>query len=206
MLVQNLLRSQERRLFVQRLTRPRDEGRGNTKRGSVGILEDVSRAGDVPSGISTRFECRPDTSVGEARSVRLALNEGFPGKFGECSSFTVWREEAVVFLGSEPGQRIKDVRVMSSALFDRPVLHRRRDGVRDSWVQGRSRIDRSHQRLVDRLRQPRLHHRLAEDIRPEELASGDLRERQRRRYWMIVGDGLDSLKTTRTSAQDRLPP
>ena len=41
----------------------------------------------------------------------------------------VGRQEAVVLLGRQAGQRVEDVGVVRGALFDRPILHRRGDDV-----------------------------------------------------------------------------
>ena len=202
--VQRLHRAQQRRLFVERLAGPRYEGGRNTERRPVRVLQDIGRARHVPHGVAARLERVADAPAREARRVRFTLGQRLAGELGERPAVAVGRQEAVVLLGREPGQRVENVRVVGGAFFDRPVLHRCRDGVRDRRIQGRSRFDGFQHRLVYGFRQPRLHHRFVEDVRAEELGCRELREREGFRNRTIGGDGLDGLKTTRTSAQKNI--
>ena len=167
LLVQRLHRTQQWRLLVERLAGPRDKRGWNTKSRAVRILKDISGTGDVPHRVAARLEGVADAAVGEARRVRLTLRQGLAREFGDRATVAIGRQEAVVLLGGEPGQRIKHVRIVRRAFGHRPVAHRRRDRVRDRRVEARSRLYRLHQRLEHRLGEPLFHRRLAEDVRTE---------------------------------------
>ena len=46
---------------------------GDAQRVAVGVLQDVRRAGDVPTGVTAGLEGAAQAAVGEARRVGLAL-------------------------------------------------------------------------------------------------------------------------------------
>ena len=129
--------------------------------------------------------------------------ERLAGELGDRAALAVGREEAVVLLGGEAGERVEDVRVVRRALLDRPVLHRRGDDVGDARVERLGVLDRRHHRLEDRLRQPRLHHRLGEDVLAEDLA-GCLRRREAGRRGLVRLDGGDRLLASTTSTHSYL--
>ncbi len=74
-LVQSLHRAQHRRLLVECFARPGDERRRDAEGRAVGILQNVGRAGHVPDRVAAGFERGADAAGGEARTVRLALNQ-----------------------------------------------------------------------------------------------------------------------------------
>ncbi len=198
-----LLGAQQRRLEVQRVTGHRDENRWNAKSIAVRIFQHVGRARDVPAGVSARLERGAQAAVREARGVRLALDQGLAGELGDRGTLAAGLEEAVVLFGGESGQRVEDVRVMRRTLLHRPVLHRHGDGVGHGRVERLGVVDRRHHRLVNGLRQPALHDRLAEDVRPEDLA-GCLRRREAGRGRLIRLDGGDRLLPSTTSTHSYL--
>ena len=81
----------------------------------------------------------------------------------------VGTRKLAVFLGGQAGHRLELVRVVGSALFDGPILHRIGDGVGDGRVERRAELDRLLQGFEDRLRQPRALHGLAEDVVAEQF-------------------------------------
>ena len=91
--VECLHRTKHGRLLIQRFAGPRDECRGNAQGGAVGILEDVSGAGDVPDGIAACFEGLADTAGWERRSVGLTLDQRIALKFRHGAAVAIRIEE-----------------------------------------------------------------------------------------------------------------
>ena len=58
-----------------------------------------------------------------------------------------------MLLGGQAGHRLKDMREVGRALFDRPILHGAGDRVGDGRVERRALFDRLLQSLEDRLGQ-----------------------------------------------------
>ena len=83
LLVQGLHRAQQRRLLVERLAGPRAERRRDAQRRAVGVFQDVGRAGRIPGGVAAGFERGADAARGEARRVRLALDQFLAGELGD---------------------------------------------------------------------------------------------------------------------------
>ena len=73
---QSLHRTQQRRLFVQRLAAVGAESRRDAQR----LFLDKSIGGRVPGGIASGLEGGPQAAGGEAGSVRLALDQLLAGK------------------------------------------------------------------------------------------------------------------------------
>ena len=65
------------------------------------------------------------------------------GELEDSAALPVRGLEAVVFLGGESIQRKKHVRVMGGSFLDRPFLHRRRHGVRESRGRLSTSLDRA---------------------------------------------------------------
>ncbi len=195
-----LLATQQRRLVVQGFAGHRHEHRGNAQRIAVRVLQNVGRAGDVPPGVATRLERAAQAARREARRVRLTLDQGLAGEFGQRLPVGDRLEEAVMLLGGQPGHRVEDVGVVGGALLECPVLHRRGDRIGDRRVQLLALLDRGDHRLVDRLGQTRLHFGLGEHVRSEDLArrlAGDEADGRR-----LVGLDIDDrLESRRVSAQ-----
>jgi hypothetical protein len=171
---------QQRRLFVQRLARPRTERRGYAQRGPVGVFENIGRTGHVPGRVAARFKRRPDPARRKTRRVRLAPDQLLRRKLRQRPALAVRLEKAVVLFGRQPRQRIEHVSVMRRPLLDRPVPHRHRHFVGHRHIQLLALVDRPPQRLVHPLRQPRLHHPVVKHVRPENLARRRLGKIQRR--------------------------
>ena len=189
-----LLAAQQGSLVVEGVTEHRDEDRRDAERLAVRVVQDVGRAGRVPTGVAAGLERVPQPAAGEAGAVRLALCQGLPGELGQRQTAAGRLEEAVVLFGGQPGERVEDVRVVRTPFLHRPVLHGRRDGVADHRIDDRGVFDGGDQRFVDRLGQPLLHHRHAEDVLAPDLSGRfvDI-EGGSRRY--IGLDILDRLQT-----------
>ncbi len=187
-----LLRAQHRGLVVERLAGHRDEDRRDAQRVAVGVLQHVRRAHHVPAGVAARLEGVAQPTVGEARGVGLALDQGLAGERRERRAVADRVEEAVVLLRGQAGQRVEDVGVVGGALLQGPVLHRRGDRVGDLGVERAGLLDGGQDGLVDALRQTLLHRREAEDVLAEDLAGLLARvEADRRRHvGLDGGDGL----------------
>ena len=194
-----LLAAQQRSLVVQRLTGHRDEHRRDAQRVAVRVLQDVGRAGDVPAGVAARLERAAQATRREARRIRLALDQGLSGEFGQRLTVGDRLQEAVVLLGGEAGHRIEDVGIVGGTPRQRPVLHRRGDGVGHGRVQFRALLDGRDDGLVHRLGQPQLHLGLGEHIGAEDLAGCFVRVEAEGRGFIRL-DVVDGLKAHRISA------
>ena len=201
LLVERLHRTQQRRLLVERFAGPGDERRGNAQRRAVRVFQNVGRAGDVPDRVAAGFERGADAAGREARAVGLALDQLLAGELGHRAAVAIGREEAVVLFGGEAGEREEDVGVVRRALFDGPILHGRGDDVGNRRVELLARFDRLAKCLVDRLRQPVLHHRLVEDVAAEELGCRRVDEIERLGDWLVIGDGRDGGHPRRTARE-----
>ena len=195
-----LLTAQQRGLEVERLTGHRHEHRGDAQRVAVRVLQNVGGAGDVPAGVAARLEGAAQSPGREARRVGFTLDQRLAREFGQRLPVGHRLEEAVVLLGGQPGHGIEDVGVVRRTLLQRPVLHRDGDRVGDRGVQLGALLDRGDDRLVDRLRQPRLHLGLGENVGSEDLARflTGVEADSRRLVGLDVDDGLE---TCRVSAQ-----
>ena len=165
-----LLAAQQRRLVVERLTGHRDEHRRDAQRVAVRVLQDVRRAGDVPARVTAGLEGAAQATRGEAGAVRLALDQGLARELGERGAVADRIEEAVVLLGGQARHRVEDVCVVGRALRQRPVLHRRGDGVGHGRIELRALVDRRGDGLEHRLGQPQPHLGGGEDVGTEDLA------------------------------------
>ena len=201
--VQRLLGAQERRLLVEGVTGPGHEDGRDAQRVPVGVLEDVGGAGDVPAGVAPGLERLSEATVGEARRIRLTLHQGLAGELRDGGAVRVGLEEAVVLLGRQAGERVEDVGVVGGALLDGPVLHGRRNDVGDGGVERFGVVEGVQERLVDRLRQSRLHHRPTEHVLPELLARGRLLL-QGVTPRPVGGDGFDGRESGRATAHGML--
>jgi hypothetical protein len=79
-----LHRAQQRRLLVERFAGPRARRPwGCTERGAVRVFEDVGGAGRIPRGVAAGLERGAEAARGEARRVRLALDQFLAGELGD---------------------------------------------------------------------------------------------------------------------------
>src|SRR5690606_6116480 len=92
----------------------------------------------------------------EARGVRLALDQLLARELGDGAAVAVGRDEAVVLLGGDAGERLEPVRVVRRLMLDRPVAQGRGHRVGDGGIERLAEGDRPPERLVDVLRQARL--------------------------------------------------
>ena len=111
--------AQQRRLLVQRLAAVGAEGGGNVEY----AVADKGVACRVPGGVAAGLEGGAQTAGGEARRVRLAVDELLAGELHHDSARTVGLEEAVVLLGCDAGHGLEPVREVCCALLEGPVLH-----------------------------------------------------------------------------------
>ena len=129
-----LLAAQQGSLVVEGVAEHRDEDRRDAERLAVRVVQDVGRAGRVPTGVAAGLERVPQPAAGKAGAVRLALGQGLSRELGQRQAPAGRLEEAVVLFGGQAGERIEDVRVVRAPLLHRPVLHGRRDGVADHRI------------------------------------------------------------------------
>ncbi len=155
--------SQQRGLFIKRLARIRIERGGNVQRAL--LYERVG--GRVPSRVAARLERRSDTARRKARRVGLALDKLLARKLHNHRAVAHRRDEAVVLLGGDARHRLKPVRIVGRALFDRPVLHCRRHYVGYRAVKLLALRNGLFQRLEHVLRQALLHRLLVEHVDTE---------------------------------------
>jgi hypothetical protein len=145
-----------------------DEHGWDAERARPSRLEDEHRAGGVPRRVATGLPGGAEAAGGEARSVRLALDQlraaealdGLPVLEGE---------KGVVLLGRESRLRLEPVTEMGHAVRDRPLL----DGLGHRWshfdVELLPHADGIHELGVDVARQPVAHLARAEGVDPEVL-------------------------------------
>ena len=162
-------RAQQRRLLVERFTGPADErGRDDQRRAGV-IHQQPGRAGRVPRGVAARLERAAHAAGREARRVGLALDQFLAGELRDRAALGRGREKRVVLLGGDAGQRLEPVRVVRGAVFDRPVLDRRGDGVGDRGIELFTVRDGAAQGFVRGLRKTGPLHLVVEHEAPENL-------------------------------------
>ena len=170
LLGEGLHRAEQGGLLVQGLAGPGAEGGRDAEGRAVGVLQDERGAGRVPGGVAAGLEGGADAAGGEARGVGLAADQLLAAELGDGRAALGRDQERVVLLGGQPGHRLEPVGVMGRAVLHGPLPHRGGHDVGDRRVQRGALLDRVAQRLVDILRQPRLHHLVGEDVDAEELA------------------------------------
>ena len=166
---QRVHRAQQRDLVVERLAGPRRKRRRDAQQRAVRVLEQERRRRRIPRGVAAGLERRADAAGGEARSVRLALDQLLAGELGDRRAVAGRAVEGVVLLRGRPGERLEPVRVVRRAVLQRPLLHRLGDHVGERRVEFLAARERRPQLRVDVLRQPlallgRAEHVLAEDL------------------------------------------
>src|SRR6185295_6449780 len=96
---------------------------------AVHALQDERGARGVPRGVAARFERGAQAARGEARGVRLALDQDLARELVDRRAVGRVADERVVLFGRRTGHRMELVRVVRRALGDGPLLHRARDRV-----------------------------------------------------------------------------
>ncbi len=170
LLRERLHRPQERRLLVERLTGPAHERGRNDERRAVGRHEEPRRAGRIPRRVAARLEGGPHAARREARRVRLALDQFLAAELGDGAAVGRGRQERVVLLGGDAGQRLEPVRVVRGAVLDGPVLERAGDDVGDRGLDRLALGHRAPQRAVHVLGQTGALRLVVERQRAEFLA------------------------------------
>ena len=123
-------RAHQRCFAVKGLTRVGIEHRGDIQRlASVLVAKQEYRRGRVPRRVAAGLKRRTDAAGREGRSVRLTLDEHFPGKLAEHLPVRRGRQEGVVLFSRQPGHGLEPVGVMRSAVFESPILHGSGDDV-----------------------------------------------------------------------------
>ena len=116
-------RTQKRRLLIERLARIGAKRRGDAEH----LVFDEGGRSRVPSGVAARLKRGAEPTVGEARRVRLALDELFAAELRDSRTVSHRVEERLVLLGRDAAERLEPVRVVRGAAFDCPGLHGMRD-------------------------------------------------------------------------------
>src|SRR3954467_12607905 len=75
LLRQGFHRTEQRRLLVERLAGPADEGSGDHQGGAVRRDEQPGRAGRIPCGVAAGFEGGAHSARWETRRIRLTLDQ-----------------------------------------------------------------------------------------------------------------------------------
>ena len=160
---QNLHRAQQRRLFIQDFARIRAERRRNVERRDAVFALDERGRSRVPSGVAAGLEGGAKAARGEARGVRLALDEGLAREGLERATVTRGLHEGIVLLGRDAREGLEPVRVMRGTLLERPLLHSVGHLVGDVEVERLALLDNARELLVRGLGQPITHDGVAED-------------------------------------------
>ena len=169
LLRQRLDRAQERRLLVERLTRPAHERGRDDERRPVLPDQQPGRARRIPGGVAARLERGPHPAGREARGIGLALDQLLPAELRHGPPIGVGRDERVVLLRRDTRQRLEPVGVVRRTGLDRPVLHRGGDDVGGRRVERLAVRHRAAQRLEHVPRQPPPLHVVVEGERAEDL-------------------------------------
>ena len=202
--VQSLTGTQQRRFLVQRNARPRQEHGGDAQERAVGVFHDIGGARHIPGRIAASLEGGAQTAGGEGGSVRLAPDKHGTGKFRNDAAGGVGRKEAVVLLGGLAGQRIENMGEVRRALFNGPVLHNRRHGIRNGRVHAFAEGDGLVQGLVHGLGQTLAHHLVVEDIAAEKVRGLGFRKIERRGIGLVGRNGLNGMLPGDIAAHESL--
>ena len=145
--------AQERGLFVQGLAAVGAEGRGDAER----VALDEGVAGGVPGGVAAGLKGGAQAAGGEARCVRLALNELAAGELHYDAAVGCGAYKAVVLLGGNTGHGLEPVRKVRGSVLNGPVLHRRGDLARDVGIERLPGLYGLPQRIIDPTGETGLH-------------------------------------------------
>ena len=151
--------TKQRGLLVERLA-----GVGNERGGDAeDLVLDESGGSRVPSGVTAGLEGGAKAAGGEARSVRLTLDERLAREGLEGATVTRGLHEGIVLLGRDTREGLEPVRVMRGTLLERPLLHSVGHLVGDVEVERLALLDNARELLVRGLGQPITHDGVAED-------------------------------------------
>src|SRR5690606_9309788 len=105
--------AQQRRLLVERLTRPTDERARNDERVAIDAGENPRWTRRVPRRVAARFERAAHAARRKARRIGLALDQFLAAELGDgATALGRRREKRVVLLGRDAGHRLEPVRVV----------------------------------------------------------------------------------------------
>ena len=165
---QRVLRAEEPGFLVQCVAMPAaEDGRNEEHAAALGVFTHKRGAGGVPGRVAAGLERGAQAARREAGGVRFALDQFLAGEGRHRAAFAVWREERLMLLGRDAGQRLEQVGEMRGAFFQRPRLHGIRDLVRDGMVQRLALDDRRNEFLVGVFGEVISHRLQAEDILAE---------------------------------------
>ena len=136
-------------------------------------FDEIGGAGGVPCGITASFKGLTDAACWKARTIGFALDELCAAKLCHGAALVVVGQEAVVFFGALPRQRVKDVCVMRCASFHCPAFHRSSDRVGGRSIQLFAAFDGALQGAEDRLWKVLLHLIATKHIGVEKLFGGE---------------------------------
>ena len=136
-----LNRAQKRRLLVECFAGVAHEDSGNAKCRVRADFVNERWARCIPRGVAARFIRIANATVRKTRRIGFTLHKLRAAELFDRASVGVDREKSIVLLGGQSGERLEPVAVMRRAIFDRPILHRSRDGVGDLGVKRRACVD-----------------------------------------------------------------
>ena len=202
--IQSLTGTQQRRFLVQRDARPRQKHGGDAQERAVGVFHDIGGARHIPGRIAAGLEGGAQAAGGEGGSVRFAPDKHGAGKFRDDAAGGVGRKEAVVLLGGLAGQRIENMGEVGRALFNGPVLHNRRHGIRNGRVHAFAEGDGLVQGLVHGLGETLAHHLVVEDVAAEKVRGLGFRKIERRGIGLVGRNGLNGMLPGDIAAHESL--
>ena len=131
LLVQGFHTPQQRGFLIQRLTAVGAESSRDAER----LLFDEGIGSGVPGRVSSRLEGGTQAAGGEAGGIRFAGDEVLSGELHDHVAVRRRRDEAVVLLRGDAGQRLEPVCEVRRPVLHGPLAHRVRDGVGEGEVE-----------------------------------------------------------------------
>ena len=154
--LQSLDRTEKRSLLVESFTSVATECSRDAERCAVAVTLDESRGSRVPSGVTTSFESRTETTARERRCVRFADDQVLAAE-SENSLVAFGFQERVVLFGSGTGKRLEPVSKVSSAAIKGPLFHAVCNFASDARVERCAVIDSCKKLFADVFRQVSAH-------------------------------------------------
>ena len=162
--------AQQGRLKVQGLSRVGAERRGNTQDRSRRVLSHKGRGRAVPGRIASGLKGGPQSAGGKRRSVRFSLDQLFAGKLHQDRAVRSGSgDKRIMLLRRHACQGLEPVGIVGGALLDGPLLHGLRHCLRHNGIQLFALIYGLMKLFINLLRQPLLHHLVAEYVFTENI-------------------------------------